>query len=182
MQRAREGDLESYAELVRRHAPVAVRTAALLGAGSDAEDVVQEALVKAYRSLGGFRPGSPFRPWLLRIVANETHNLHRSGVRRGAREQTFAREAGRLAPDPAEQLSSDELHGQIIDALAQVAEPLRQVVVCRYLLELDERETATVLGVPRGTVKSRLSRGLRQLREALVAAGVEPPKPTEATT
>ena len=73
----RGGDRDAYAELVRRHAPVAIRTAALLGAGGDAEDVVQEAFVKAYAALDRFRPGAPFRPWLLRIVANETRNLHR---------------------------------------------------------------------------------------------------------
>ena len=60
-------------------APIALRTAVLLGAGSDAEDVVQEAFVKAYRSLGGFRDEAPFRPWLLRIVANEAHNLSSLG-------------------------------------------------------------------------------------------------------
>ena len=75
--RVRGGDRDAYAELVRRHAPVAMRTAALLGAGGDAEDVVQEAFVKAYAALDRFRPGAPFRPWLLRIVANETRNLHR---------------------------------------------------------------------------------------------------------
>ena len=187
MLRAREGDLDAYAELVRRHTPVAVRTAALLGAGPDAEDVVQEALVKAYRALGGFRSGAPFRPWLLRIVANESRNLHRSGARRGTREESFARShervgGGEVARDPAEDVARRELHGQVLDALAEVPERLRQVVVCRYLLDLDERETATVLGVPRGTVKSLLSRGLRQLRTALVAAGVEPPSPAKEGT
>lgn len=178
VQRAREGDLDAYAELVRRHAPVAVRTAALLGAGPDAEDVVQEALVKAYRGLGGFRTGAPFRPWLLRIVANEARNLHRSGVRRGAREEVFARTADRLEAgtpvDPAEELAKRDVSDQLLAALESVSEPLRQVVVCRFLLDLDERETATVLGLPRGTVKSRLSRGLRQLRGRLEEAGVEP--------
>ena len=85
--RVRRGDRDAYAELVRRHAPVALRTAALLGAGGDTEDVVQEAFVKAYGSLDRFRPGAPFRPWLLKIVANETRNLHRGSGRRAAREQ-----------------------------------------------------------------------------------------------
>ena len=58
----RGGDRDAYAELVHRHAPVAVRTAALLGAGPDAEDVVQEAFVKAYGALGRFRDGAAFRP------------------------------------------------------------------------------------------------------------------------
>lgn len=186
MLRAREGDLDAYAELVRRHGPVAVRTAALLGAGPDAEDVVQEALVKAYRALGGFRTDAPFRPWLLRIVANEARNLHRSGVRRGAREERFARaveRAGGEAPaDPAEDVARHELHDHLLAALGQVSEPLRRVVICRYLLDLDERETATVLGLPRGTVKSRLNRGLKQLRSQLAAAGVEPPGTGEVVT
>ena len=78
MVRVRSGEVDAYAELVRRHAPMALRTATLLGAGPAAEDVVQEAFVKAYRTLGRFRDQAPFRPWLLRIVANESHNLHRS--------------------------------------------------------------------------------------------------------
>ena len=86
--RVREGDRDAYAELVHRHAPVALRTATLLGAGADAEDVVQEAFVKAYGALGRFRDGAAFRPWLLRIVANETENLHRSAGRRAARERS----------------------------------------------------------------------------------------------
>src|SRR3954447_6027490 len=86
--RVRAGDRDAYAELVRRHAPMAVRTASLLGAGGDAEDVVQESFVKAYTNLHRFREGSAFRPWLLQIVANETHNLHRSAGRRSARERS----------------------------------------------------------------------------------------------
>src|SRR5262245_30439679 len=76
--RVRAGDTEAYAELMRAHAPIAHRTAVLLGAGPDAEDVVQDAFVKAYLALEGFRDGASFRPWLLRIVTNETSNLLRS--------------------------------------------------------------------------------------------------------
>jgi len=166
--RVRSGDLDAYAELVRRHAPIAVRTAVLLGAGSDAEDVVQEALVKAYRSLGGFRDGSPFRPWLLRIVANEAHNLHRSSVRRGTREHAAATISPDLL-DPGDQVVDRERKEAVVAAINALPEKLRVVVTCRYLLELGETETATVLGLPRGTVKSRLSRGLGRLRDHLEA-------------
>lgn len=162
------GDVDAYAELVVRHAPIAKRTALLLGAGPDADDVVQEALVKAYRSLGGFRTDSPFRPWLLRIVANETRNNHRSAVRRAAREERVAGSLGELL-DPAAHVADRELKEQVLHAVEQLPEKLRRVVTCRYLLELDERETATVLGLPRGTVKSRLSRGLERLRSELSA-------------
>lgn len=167
----RSGDLDAYAELVHRHAPMAVRTAALLGAGADAEDVVQEALVKAYRSLGRYREGAPFRPWLLRIVANETRNHHRAGVRRGAREQAVFVPEELL--DPGDQVTDRERKTRLLAAVAALPDRLRVVVTCRYLLELDEAETATTLGIPRGTVKSRLNRGLERLRIELAGTGRE---------
>jgi RNA polymerase sigma-70 factor (ECF subfamily) len=169
--RARAGDREAYAELVRRHAPVAVRTALLLGAGTDAEDVVQEAFVKAHGGLHGFRDGAPFRPWLLRIVANETRNLHRAAGRRAARERTaWERTVPLLAEghdDPASVVLSRERRAQLMEGLTLLSDAHRQVVVCRYLLDLDEAGTATVLGWPRGTVKSRLHRALEQLARSV---------------
>ena len=171
----RAGDRDAYAELVRRHAPTAVRTAALLGAGAEAEDVVQEAFVKAYAGLGRFRTGSAFRPWLLQIVANETRNLHRAAGRRAARERSaWVRTEPLLAAaapeDPAAAVLSGERRGELMRGLSHLSGPQRRVVVCRYLLDLDEAETATVLGWPRGTVKSRLHRALRRLGEALADA------------
>jgi RNA polymerase sigma factor (sigma-70 family) len=178
--RVRGGDRDAYAELVRRHAPVAVRTAALLGAGGDAEDVVQEAFVKAYGALDGFRPGAPFRPWLLRIVANETRNLHRSSGRRAVREQRSWAQAEPLLlarpDDPAEAALSQERQDTLVRGLAALSPAHRQVVTCRYLLDLDEAETAAVLGWPRGTVKSRLHRALGKLRD-----GLETERGTEVT-
>jgi len=166
--RVRAGDRDAYGLLVRRHAPVAHRTAVLLGAGADAEDVVQEALVKAYRSLGGFRADAPFRPWLLRIVANEARNAHRTASRRVGREVLAARTGGDpeidRAADPATHAVSSARRDQLHAALLRLSEPDRLVLTCRYLLELDEGETSTVLGWPRGTVKSRLSRAMRRLR------------------
>ena len=174
----RAGDRDAYAELVRRHAPVALRTARLLGAGADAEDVVQEAFVKAYGALDRFRDGAPFRPWLLRIVANEIRNLHRSSGRRLARERSaWERTEPLLAlaaeDDPAAAALSLERRAELVRGLAALSEPHRQVVVCRYLLDLDEAETAAVLGWPIGTVKSRLHRALGRLSAALAAEGAE---------
>ncbi len=79
--RVRAGEPEAYAELVRAHTGIAIRAARALGAGADAEDVVQQAFIKAYCSLGRFRDGSAFKPWLLSIVANETRNIARTAVR-----------------------------------------------------------------------------------------------------
>lgn len=173
MARVRAGDRDAYAELVVRHAPMALRTAALLGAGGDAEDVVQEAFVKAYAALGRFRSGAPFRPWLLRIVANEARNAHRATARRAAREQRAweASEPLLLArpDDPADALLSVERQQAVVRALAQLSPPLRRVVTFRYLVGLDEAETAAVLRLPRGTVKSRSHRALARLRSVLEA-------------
>ena len=176
MARARAGDADAFCGLVRRHAPVAVRTAALLGAGSDAEDVVQDAFVKAYRALGRFRTGAPFRPWLLRIVANETRNLHRSAGRRAARERRAWQAAEPLllaAEDPLESALGLDRRTELVRGLAALSAPQRQVVTCRFLLDLDEAETAAVLGWPRGTVKSRSHRALARLRGELAANRTE---------
>ncbi|GAA2792973.1 sigma-70 family RNA polymerase sigma factor [Kribbella solani] len=165
MARVRAGESAAYGELVNRHAPVAKRTAVFLGAGADADDVVQEAFVKAYRGLAGFRDGAPFRPWLLRIVANETRNLMRTRGRRSRREELAA--PLDVVLDPAEEAVSLERRTELLSAVRALPEPMRLVVTCRYLLDLDEAETAAVLGWPRGTVKSRLHRALGRLREAL---------------
>jgi RNA polymerase sigma-70 factor (ECF subfamily) len=163
--RVRGGESAAYGELVDRHARIAKRTAVFLGAGADADDVVQEAFVKAYRGLGGFREGAAFKPWLLRIVANETRNAVRARGRRARREELAA--PLDVVLDPAEAAVSLERRTELLDAVRELPEPMRLVVTCRYLLDLDEQETAVVLGWPRGTVKSRLHRALGRLRDAL---------------
>ncbi|MFF7261291.1 RNA polymerase sigma factor [Streptomyces sp. NPDC008159] len=170
--RVRAGEPEAYADLVRAHTGIALRAARALGAGSDAEDVVQQAFFKAYCSLGRFRDGAAFRPWLLSIVANETRNT----VRTAGRQRSLAdREAALVeaeplippAADPAVAALEIERRVALLGALEQLSEEHRLVVTYRYLLEMDEPETAAALGWPRGTVKSRLSRALRKLGRLL---------------
>jgi RNA polymerase sigma factor (sigma-70 family) len=142
----------------------------LLGAGDDAEDVVQEAFVKAFRRLPHYRGDSPFRAWLLAIVANETRNLHRSRRRRdGLVLRAAAREDPRRAgPDlPADAALAAERRALLLDAVRHLDERDREVLVCRYLLDLSEAETVEILGWPRGTVKSRTARALAKLRTRL---------------
>ncbi len=169
--RVRAGDSDAYAVLVRRHAADARRLAVMAGAGPDADDVVQQAFVKAYRTIGTFRDGAPFRPWLLRIVLNEARNNARAARRyRAAADRSFlldAAAAGLAVDDPAATALTGERRAELVAALRSLPEAQRRVVVCRYLLDLDEEETATVLGWPRGTVKSRLYRALRRLRTEL---------------
>ena len=170
--RARDGDLDAYAVLVARYTLRAHRAAFLLGAAEEAAAVVQEAFVKAFRLLPGFRAGEPFAPWLLRIVANETRNLVRYRHRRAA----LAVRASAAGPDgpavagPADQALAAERRAHLLAAVSALPDKDRQVVVCRYFLDLSEAETAQVLGWPAGTVKSRTSRALTRLR-GLIAPG-----------
>lgn len=171
--RVRAGDRDAYADLVRRYAGDAHRAAVFLGAGADAEDVVQAAFLKAYRALPTFRDGAAFRPWLLSIVANETKNAVRAMKRRRIDGEVTVDPAA-ATTDPQESVLSVERRVELLDAVRSLPDNQRRVVVCRYLLDLDEQETATVLGWPRGTVKSRLHRALRRLRSLL-----EDPAPAE---
>ncbi|MET8152793.1 RNA polymerase sigma factor [Actinoplanes sp. NPDC049668] len=172
--RARGGDLDAYDVLVARYTVPAHRAAVLLGAGADADDVVQEAFVKAYRQLSRYRGESGFRPWLLAIVANETRNLHRSRRRRdGLVLRAAAHEPPeRLVPDPAETVVADERRRQLVEQIRLLDTRDREVLVLRFLLDLSEAETAATLGLPKGTVKSRTSRALAKLRGRLVVGEV----------
>jgi len=178
VRRARDGDVAAYEQLIRRYAPIAHRTAVLL-AGADADDAVQEAFVKAYSALDRYRGDAPFRPWLLRIVANEARNRRRAERRRAAlpvrlEANETASSSGVAAPSPEEEAISAERRTALLGAIEALPERDRRVVTCRYLLELSEIETATVLALPRGTVKSRLSRALQRLRSAPALAGYLP--------
>ena len=137
---------------------------------------MQEAFVKAYATLDRFREGAPFRPWLLRIVANETRNLHRAAGRRSSREQRAwaGLEPLLTADGPEGHALGAERRTDLVRGLGRLSAEHREVVTCRYLLDLDEEETAVVLGWPRGTVKSRLHRALKALAAAMEkAAGAE---------
>jgi RNA polymerase sigma-70 factor (ECF subfamily) len=169
--RAQRGDEHAFAELVRAHQEVAFRVAYLVGgSAAEAEDALQEGLVKAWRALGGFRRGAPLRPWLLQIVANEARNRRRSAGRRAELALRAHREHAVAAP-PAQAdavaLAADE-RARLHAALDRLPDDGRLVLTCRYLLELSEEETAAALGVRRGTVKSRTARALDRLRETYV--------------
>jgi RNA polymerase sigma-70 factor (ECF subfamily) len=170
--RAREGDLDAYAVLVTRYTLRAHRAAFLLGAGEESDDVVQEAFVKAFRHLSRFRVGEPFGPWLLRIVANETRNLTRSRRRRAALALRLSsvESEGTAADGPVDQVLAAERRARVTAAVNALPGRERQVLVCRYFLDLSEAETAQVLEWPLGSVKSRTWRALNRLRGQLVPA------------
>ena len=171
VERARRGDAAAYEAIVQAYQGIAFRTAYVItGSAADAEEATQDGFVKAFRALGRFRRGSPLRPWLLEIVANEARNRRRSAGRRAAlalRAAADQASSGDAAPSPEASLLAGERRERLLAAVNGLREEERLVIACRYFLELSEEETAAALGVPRGTVKSRLSRALSRLRARL---------------
>jgi RNA polymerase sigma-70 factor (ECF subfamily) len=140
--------------------------AAVIAGPADADDIAQEAFVKAYRALDRFREGAAFRPWLLQIVANEARNHRRSSGRRTrlALRLRPVEEHGPAAEDAAIVASR---RAALLNALDALPERDRLVLSCRFLLGLSEAETASALDCASGTVKSRTSRALGRLRARL---------------
>jgi RNA polymerase sigma-70 factor (ECF subfamily) len=168
------GDRDLFRILVTRYGVLAKRTAILYGAGDDADDVVQEAFVAAYRALPRFRKGEPFRPWLLRIVVNRSHNA----VRARNRAQTLADrvatwDQGALEWDPAAGALSAQRRDALVAALGCLSAADREILVVRFLLDLSETDAAVILNLPKGTVKSRTSRALQKLRLVVAELNVE---------
>jgi RNA polymerase sigma-70 factor (ECF subfamily) len=157
---AKRGSAEAFAELFRRHWPRAHRAAWLVvHDATAAEDVAQEAFLAAVRSLDRFDRGRPFGPWLHRIVVNRAIDYARARELR--REVT-----GTIAESPtfdARDAPADDL----LAALAALPPDQRAVIVMRHLLGFTPGEIARALGLPRGTVNSRLRRGLDGLQEVV---------------
>ena len=165
--RARRGELDAYEEIVRLHQTIAFRTAwVITRSAADAEEAAQDGFVKAHAALARFREGSPFRPWLLAIVANEARNRVRGSGRHVRLAQRVAEERrpDDAVPSPEAALLDSEQREELLAAIDRLPEPAREAIACRYLLDLSEEETAAALDCPPGTVKSRLSRGLDRLR------------------
>lgn len=170
VRRAQEGDVGAYEELVSRYGAIAQRAAYLItGSAAEAEDAAQQAFVKAYYAIGKFRLEAPFRPWLLRIVTNEAKNRIRSQGRQAgvAVRLQEGRPRDDAAPSPEVAVLSKERSSALMEALNTLKIADRTVIYLRYFLELTEAEMAVTLACRPGTVKSRLSRALGRLKNAL---------------
>jgi RNA polymerase sigma-70 factor (ECF subfamily) len=157
---AQRGSAEAFAELFRRHWPRAHRAAWLVvHDATAAEDVAQEAFLAAVRSLDRFDRRRPFGPWLHRIVVNRAIDY--------ARARELRREVADAGVEPAVLDRPDAPSDDVLGALAALPPDQRAVIVMRHLLGFTPGEIASALGLPRGTVNSRLRRGLDGLQEAV---------------
>lgn len=168
LRRAR-GDPAAFGELVRRHQSAGLRVAAAVcGSTERAPDVVQDAFVAAYRRADSYRGVASVRSWLLRIVANHAKNEVRARQRRLRRDDRHARlTVTDDGPDEITERRADR--ERLAAALLRLPLADREVLGCRFVAELSEAETADVLSIAAGTVKSRTSRALARLRSELEA-------------
>ncbi|MCA9832552.1 MAG: sigma-70 family RNA polymerase sigma factor [Thermomicrobiales bacterium] len=167
--RAQSGDTAAYGDLVRRYQDLAFRTAwVILRHEQDAQDATQTAFLKAWQALDRFRSGEPFRPWLLRIVANEAKNRRESRWR-WFQTHLFSERQPEITDDYGLEalVARTETSAELLKAISQLPIHDQQILLLRYALDLAESEIATTLGIPRGTVKSRLHRALNRLREVV---------------
>jgi RNA polymerase sigma-70 factor (ECF subfamily) len=170
--RAVRGDHDAYADLVRPHERVAYRVAAAITGGSaDAEEAMQNAFVKAYRSLHRFRSGAPFRPWLLKIVVREAHNVVRAERRHTRLGVRAAAEHGTGTAGPDEALLAREEVETVLGALARLPRADRVALALRYFAELPDKDAAALLGTTAQAYRVRLVRARRRLQSLLEEEG-----------
>jgi RNA polymerase sigma-70 factor (ECF subfamily) len=167
--RARQGDENAWLHLVREHQEALFRLSYLiLGntfSAGDAQDVTQEAFVRAYLHLDQFDEGRPLRPWLLGIAANLARNRRRSAGRYWAAVKRWWQNQDAAVQPPAHERRSEQR--ELWQAVQQLSRRAQEVIYLFYFMELSEAETAQALSVPPGTVKSRLHRARKQLRAVI---------------
>jgi len=183
---AKNGDADAFGVLVERYMPRALAFARqMIGNPADAEDIVQDAFVKAFRKLDSFRGGSEFYTWFYRLLANGCldHLRRRGLVRRIFRFSSPAPDGGEdidpleHAPDthpassPLAGYESKEAAAAIRKALAALPERQRAVFLLRHNEDMKTSEVAEVLGISEGAVKSHLARAVAGLRKSLKAYG-----------
>lgn len=161
---AQRGDRHSFAALVDRHQQRLFTLAAReLGSAADAEDAVQEALIRAWRSLPRFRGDALFSTWLYRICLNAIHDQRSRSARGGGVPLEDVTEPA----DPRDALVERELSAALQKALSGLDETYRTPVLLYDVLGRSYAEISAVLGVPEGTVKSRIFRGRTELARVL---------------
>ena len=164
VRRCQMGDREAFHPIVERYGNLLMGTVYLMTRDrAVSEELVQETFVRAWQGIATFRLGQPLKPWLVRIAVNQALNAK---ARREVPAEPLSRtDGGGMDPGFGRADDRDEVRR----ALGQLSADHRRVVVLRYFVDISTREVANALGVREGTVKSRLNRALKQLREALAS-------------
>lgn len=162
------GDVTAFDVLFARHAPAVVSLAsARLRDSARAHDVTQEVFLRLYRSLHQFRGDAALRTWLVRVTLNCCTDLERRHARHTNHEVVgYAETLAVAGAQESEAVRQDEAH-RLRLAIATLPEELRVLIALRYDAELPYAEIATIVGLPLGTVATRLTRALRLLHDAL---------------
>lgn len=163
IQQAQQGDAAAWEKVVRHYQQPVFRLAYLItGNAEDAEEIAQDTFVRAYHALPKFDETRPLPPWLMQICRNLARNKRRSAGRYWAAVQRLWQ--AEPVPDTAV-IADDQEQSQLLwQALQQCRPSAREIIYCRYFLDLSEAETAVALDLKTGTVKSRLHRALKQLQ------------------
>lgn len=165
VQQARAGDLAAAGRLYRRHQQKVWSLARLMtGSAEDAEDVCQEAFLRALGALDGFRGDARFSSWIYRITVNQSRNLCASKGRRAAAAAELKDAQGPVAP--ARQ-STAELRAALAQALERLTPGQREVFTCHDVLGMSHQEAAYVLDCAEGTSKAQLHKARLRLRDVL---------------
>ncbi len=177
IQKAQAGDARAYAQLVETHAPFVYNLALrLLSVPQEADDLAQEAFLRAWQSLPSFRIEARFQTWLYRIVTNLCYNRLPHLKQELAAldpEEDVVLPAKR--PSPERQLVNVELRADLHRAINDLPENYRLLIVLRHLQGMAYEEIAAVTDMPLGTVKTGIYRARQQLRLALAAHHKESP-------
>jgi RNA polymerase sigma-70 factor, ECF subfamily len=178
VRKCRAGDARFYEPLVRAYEPQGLRLAlGMMGNAEDAQDALQDAFVKAFRSLDRFDPARAFGPWFFQILRNQCRDLLR---RRKARfnlevvgDGLLDRKADPNATSRSRREDRAEAKRILWGALERLPEDQREVIVLKELQGLRYQEIASVLNIPEGTVASRLFNARAALKDALTDMGTE---------
>jgi len=178
VQEAQQGSQQAFGEIVRSYQRAIYRVAwGLTRNASDADDLAQETFVRAWQAIGRFRVGEPLYPWLSRITVNLAYSLFRRRRRRPETPLQPLVEAGRqwaVDDDPAEHAGRRERDRAMQAAFAELSPEHQAVLVLRVVEDLSYEEIAKSLGVPPGTVMSRLSRARAELKSGLARRTGDP--------
>ena len=174
IRRAQGGDVDAFEQLIEAHQAALFRMIRAITANvDDAEDALQETLLHAHRALPRFRGDASLSTWLHRIALNTTRNWLRSQTRASSERigRRLARVGAEPEPRPEEELLARERRAIMRDAILKLPDHYRDAILLRHYRDMSYADIGQVLGIPVGTVRSRIAQGRRLLLEELEKSG-----------